>query len=85
MPASRTRRPSRTGQPRAAAPSIPPDPRRARRWLSRLRLAAELLVLACALGMCGVYASLPNTAKLASENPTSSAFIALRQAQHSGE
>ena len=55
------------------------------RWLRRLAIAAEVMVIAAGLGACAIYASLPNTARLADENPTSTAFIDLRRDQHSGE
>jgi monofunctional glycosyltransferase len=44
-------------------------------------LAIEVLVIAAGLGACALYASLPNTAKLADENPSSTAFIDLRREQ----
>jgi monofunctional biosynthetic peptidoglycan transglycosylase len=40
-----------------------------------------VLVIAAGLGACALYASLPNTAKLADENPASTAFIDLRREQ----
>ena len=55
--------------------------RRARPWLRRLRLAAEILTVLCGIGAAGLWCSLPNTRRLADENPTSTAFIDLRRAQ----
>ncbi len=51
----------------------------ARRWRRRLRLAAEILTIIVALGTLGLWCSVPNTAPLATENPTSTAFIDLRR------
>jgi monofunctional biosynthetic peptidoglycan transglycosylase len=55
--------------------------RRPRRWMRRLRLAAEILTVLCGIGATGLWCSLPSTQKLADENPTSSAFIDLRREQ----
>jgi monofunctional biosynthetic peptidoglycan transglycosylase len=49
--------------------------------LRRLRLGAELIVVATALGATVLWASLPSTARLVAENPTSTAFIDLRREQ----
>jgi monofunctional biosynthetic peptidoglycan transglycosylase len=51
------------------------------RWRLRLLAAAEILVLVIALGGLGLWCSVPNTASLADENPTSTAFIDLRREQ----
>jgi len=51
------------------------------RWWRRIRLAIEILVVLAAIGFTGLWCSLPNTAKLATENPTSTAFIDLRREQ----
>lgn len=51
------------------------------RWWRRLRLALELCVVLAALSFTALWLSLPNTAKLATENPTSTAFIDLRREQ----
>jgi monofunctional biosynthetic peptidoglycan transglycosylase len=58
--------------------------RRPRRWLRRLRLAAEVLTVLCGIGATGLWCSLPSTQKLADENPTSTAFIDLRREQAAG-
>jgi len=50
-----------------------------RRWLRRLRLAAEALAIAVASGTLVMWCSIPSTARLANENPTSTAFIDLRR------
>jgi monofunctional biosynthetic peptidoglycan transglycosylase len=71
-PARRTRSTSRSGKPA-------PAPRQPRRWASRILLALEVLVIAAGIGACAIYASLPNTARLATQNPTSTAFIDLRR------
>jgi len=51
----------------------------ARRWRRRLRIAAEAIAIAIALGALAMWCSIPSTARLASENPTSTAFIDLRR------
>ncbi len=51
------------------------------RWLSRARLAAEIATIACACFALGIWCSIPSTAILADENPTSTAFIDLRRAE----
>jgi monofunctional biosynthetic peptidoglycan transglycosylase len=48
-------------------------------WRRRLRLAAEIVLIAIAVGALGLWCSIPNTEPLASENPTSTAFIDLRR------
>jgi monofunctional glycosyltransferase len=48
-------------------------------WRRRLRLAAEIITVVVAVGAFGLWCSIPNTARLASENPTSTAFIDLRR------
>ena len=53
----------------------------ARRWVRRLRLAAEIVTIAIAVGALGLWCSVPNTAPLATENPTSTAFIDLRKSE----
>jgi len=54
----------------------PPRSRRA-----KARLAFEVLVIALATFALGLWCSVPTTAPLASENPTSTAFIDLRREQ----
>lgn len=49
------------------------------RWRRRLVAAAEIAVLVIAIGALGLWCSVPNTAPLADENPTSTAFIDLRR------
>jgi monofunctional glycosyltransferase len=52
---------------------------RRRRWLHWLALAAEAAVVIAALGGLGLWCSVPDTAPLATRNPTSTAFIDLRR------
>ena len=49
------------------------------RWRRRSRIALEAIAIACALGALGLWCSVPATGKLATENPTSTAFIDLRR------
>lgn len=58
--------------------SAPRPPRRWRRILLRIAEVGTLLV---ATGALALWCSVPNTAPLATENPTSTAFIDLRRAQ----
>jgi monofunctional glycosyltransferase len=50
-----------------------------RRWKRRLRVISEAITLIVALAVLCVWCSLPDTRKLATENPTSTAFIELRR------
>jgi monofunctional biosynthetic peptidoglycan transglycosylase len=50
-------------------------------WRRRLIAAAEIALVVIALGALGLWCSVPNTAPLADENPTSTAFIDLRRDQ----
>jgi len=56
-----------------------------RRWLRIAAGIAEAGTLAVALGALLLWCSIPNTAPLATENPTSTAFIDLRRAQAEGQ
>jgi monofunctional biosynthetic peptidoglycan transglycosylase len=51
------------------------------RWRRRLRLAAEIITIVCGVSATGLWCSLPDTSRLADENPTSTAFIDLRREQ----
>ncbi|MEO7730875.1 MAG: monofunctional biosynthetic peptidoglycan transglycosylase, partial [Kofleriaceae bacterium] len=73
-----------------APPSPPPPPlgalpvataRAPRRWRRIAAQAAELAMLVVALGTLGLWCSIPATAPLATENPSSTAFIDLRRAE----
>ncbi|NVB81813.1 MAG: monofunctional biosynthetic peptidoglycan transglycosylase [Kofleriaceae bacterium] len=55
--------------------------RAAGRWFRRGRMAAEALLVLVAVGLLALWCSIPNTARLANENPTSTAFIDLRREQ----
>jgi len=60
----------------------PPDRAKPpRRWRRRLRLAAEAMTILIGIGALLLWCSVPNTAPLARENPTTTAFIDLRRAQ----
>ncbi|HEY1556158.1 MAG TPA: monofunctional biosynthetic peptidoglycan transglycosylase [Kofleriaceae bacterium] len=50
-----------------------------RGWRRRLRIAAEAIAIATAFGGLVMWCSIPSTARLASENPTTTAFIDLRR------
>jgi monofunctional glycosyltransferase len=52
---------------------------RSRRWPARVLLAIEILVIATGVAACALYCSLPDTGKLETQNPTSTAFIDLRR------
>jgi monofunctional biosynthetic peptidoglycan transglycosylase len=72
--------------PRDAA--RPEQPARGRQPASRARRAlgiaaqiAEAATIALALGALGLWCSIPRTARLADDNPSSTAFIELRRAQ----
>jgi monofunctional glycosyltransferase len=58
-----------------------PAPAKRGRWGRRLLLAFELLVVVSALAATVLWASLPDTSRLATQNPTSTAFIDLRRAE----
>ncbi|HET7503584.1 MAG TPA: monofunctional biosynthetic peptidoglycan transglycosylase [Kofleriaceae bacterium] len=59
-----------------------PTPPRAPRRALRIALAvAEAAVVVATLGALGLVCSVPSTARLADENPTSTAFIDLRRAE----
>jgi monofunctional glycosyltransferase len=69
--------------PEAEAP--PATTRRPRRWPSILARAAEAMTIALGLGALLLWCSVPNTARLATQNPTSTAFIDLRREQAEAE
>src|SRR5688500_8608324 len=52
-----------------------------RPWLRRLRLAAEIATVVVALGALLLWCSIPDPSRLATENPTTTAFIELRKEQ----
>jgi len=56
------------------------DRPRPRRWLRIAARAAETAVIVAAIGALGLRCSVPDTARLAGENPASTAFIDLRRA-----
>jgi monofunctional biosynthetic peptidoglycan transglycosylase len=61
---------------------LPPrQPPRQRRWPRRVAHAAEVATLAAAITALGVWSSVPDTARLAADNPTSTAFIDLRRSE----
>ena len=53
----------------------------ARRWRRRLRIVTEILTISAAVAAIGFWWSVPNTARLETENPKSTAFIDLRLEQ----
>ncbi len=59
----------------------PPPPQPARRWPHRVARAAELVTVAAAVAGLGLLCSVPDTARLAAENPSSTAFIDLRRGE----
>lgn len=58
-----------------------PAPRPPRRWRRILLRVVEVGTLLVATGALALWCSVPNTAPLATENPTSTAFIDLRRAE----
>jgi monofunctional glycosyltransferase len=66
------------------APSTP-SPKRPRRWRSIAAQVIEAGTIAGGLGALLLWCSVPNTARLATENPTSTAFIDLRREQAADE
>src|SRR5262249_51196312 len=52
-----------------------------RRWLRRLRLVVEIGTIVVAIPCLLLLCSVPDTGKLADDNPASTAFIDLRRAQ----
>ncbi|HEY0251594.1 MAG TPA: biosynthetic peptidoglycan transglycosylase, partial [Kofleriaceae bacterium] len=54
---------------------------RVRRWL---RILSEVLLIALAVGTLGLWCSVPDTSRLRTRNPTSTAFIDLRREQNAG-
>jgi monofunctional biosynthetic peptidoglycan transglycosylase len=63
-------------------PHPPPHP--PRRWPRRVARAAEPLAIAAAIAAIGLWCSIPDTARLAAENPSSTAFIDLRRSEAEG-
>jgi monofunctional biosynthetic peptidoglycan transglycosylase len=59
----------------------PSPPRAARRWFRIVARVAELTTVAVALTGLGLWWSVPRTAPLAGEDPTTTAFIELRRAE----
>jgi monofunctional biosynthetic peptidoglycan transglycosylase len=80
-----------TPAPAPPAPAPPPrSPRSVRlgpRWRRRLARAAEIALFAALLTALGLHCSVPDTTRLAAENPTTTAFIDLRRsaAEDAGE
>ncbi len=67
--------------PHAEAAPAPAPTRPPWRWRSILARVAEVGTIAIGLGALLLWCSVPNTARLAAENPTTTAFIELRRAQ----
>jgi monofunctional biosynthetic peptidoglycan transglycosylase len=65
----------------APAPAPKPKPKPKRRWRRILARSFEIGTILVAFGLLLLWCSVPNTAKLATENPTTTAFIELRRAQ----
>jgi len=61
--------------------AAPTTQRRPRRWLRIVARMFEAGLLVVALGTLAMWCSIPNTRKLATGNPTSTAFIDLRRSQ----
>jgi monofunctional biosynthetic peptidoglycan transglycosylase len=59
-------------------PTAAPRPRR---WRRRIALACEVAIVIVATGALGLWCSVPDTARLRDQNPTSTAFIDLRRAE----
>jgi monofunctional biosynthetic peptidoglycan transglycosylase len=57
-----------------------PPPHAPRRWLRITARIAEIATIAVAAVALALWCSIPNTARLAEQNPTSTAFIDLRRA-----
>jgi monofunctional biosynthetic peptidoglycan transglycosylase len=66
-------------EPLPPPPPPPLSPPRHRRWPRRVARAAEAAAIAAAIAAIGLWCSVPDTAPLAAENPTSTAFIDLRR------
>jgi monofunctional biosynthetic peptidoglycan transglycosylase len=66
---------------RVSTPTRESPPRAPRRWLRVLRSIAEVGTLLVAIPTLLLWCSVPNTRPLATENPTSTAFIDLRREQ----
>jgi monofunctional glycosyltransferase len=60
-------------------------PKTPRRWLRVIAQIFEVGLVIGALGALGLWCSVPNTARLADGNPSSTAFIDLRRAQATGK
>lgn len=58
----------------------PPLSRPPRRWRRRIARATDVAVIAAALAALGLWCSVPDSSRLAAENPSSTAFIELRRA-----
>jgi monofunctional biosynthetic peptidoglycan transglycosylase len=67
--------------PEAKAAPGPAPTRPRRRWRTILARLAEAITIALGLGALLLWCSVPNTARLAAENPTTTAFIELRRAE----
>ncbi|MFT3693296.1 MAG: monofunctional biosynthetic peptidoglycan transglycosylase [Kofleriaceae bacterium] len=59
--------------------------KRTSRFRRRMRVAGEALLIVIAVGMLGLWCSVPDTGALVSENPSSTAFIDLRRDQHAAD
>jgi monofunctional biosynthetic peptidoglycan transglycosylase len=68
-------------RPGELPPAPPPAPRTYRRVLGIAARLAEAATLAVALGALGLWCSIPRTARLAEDNPRSTAFIELRRSE----
>ncbi|HSK04550.1 MAG TPA: monofunctional biosynthetic peptidoglycan transglycosylase [Kofleriaceae bacterium] len=67
--------------PEAKAAPVPAPTRPRRLWRTIPALVAEAVTIALGLGALLLWCSVPNTARLAAENPTTTAFIELRRAE----
>ena len=70
-----------SGPPTSGPPPSAPPPRSPRRALWFAARALEVAAIAVAIGALGLLCSVPRTARLADDNPTSTAFIDLRRTQ----
>ena len=62
-------------EPEPAPEKAPPAPAKPPgRWREWLKIAAEVTTILVAVGTLGMWCSIPDTSRLATENPTSTAF-----------